>query len=29
VAGQITVFGKGGKTRTVLMPLSVWNAVIL
>jgi len=26
-AGQITVFGKGGKTRTVLMPLSVWNAL--
>ena len=26
-AGQITVFGKGGKTRTVLMPESVWNAV--
>ena len=26
-AGQITVFGKGGKTRAVLMPLSVWNAV--
>jgi len=23
-AGQITVFGKGGKTRTVLMPQSVW-----
>jgi len=28
-AGQITVFGKGGKTRTVLMPQSVWNAVQL
>ena len=28
-AGQITVFGKGGKTRTVLMPSSVWNAVQL
>ncbi len=27
VAGQITVFGKGGKTRTVLMPPSVWNAL--
>jgi integrase/recombinase XerD len=26
-AGQITVFGKGGKTRTVLMPESVWNAL--
>ena len=26
-AGQITVFGKGNKTRAVLMPLSVWNAV--
>jgi len=26
-AGQITVFGKGGKTRTVLMPEYVWNAV--
>ncbi len=28
-AGQITVFGKGAKTRTVLMPSSVWNAVQL
>ncbi len=27
-AGQITVFGKGAKTRTVLMPLSVWNALL-
>lgn len=27
-AGQITVFGKGGKTRTVLMPQSVWEALI-
>ena len=27
-AGQITVFGKGGKTRTVLMPESVWNALM-
>ncbi|WP_013627313.1 tyrosine-type recombinase/integrase [Rubinisphaera brasiliensis] len=27
-AGQITVFGKGGKTRTVLMPQSVWEAVM-
>jgi integrase/recombinase XerD len=26
-AGQITVFGKGNKTRTVLMPGSVWNAL--
>jgi len=26
-SGQITVFGKGGKTRTVLMPQSVWNAL--
>jgi integrase/recombinase XerD len=25
--GQITVFGKGGKTRTVLMPRSVWDAL--
>jgi integrase/recombinase XerD len=28
-SGQITVFGKGGKTRTVLMPQSVWNALQL
>ena len=28
-AGQITVFGKGGKTRSVLMPQSVWNALQL
>jgi integrase/recombinase XerD len=27
--GQITVFGKGGKTRTVLMPRSVWDALQL
>jgi integrase/recombinase XerD len=27
-AGQITVFGKGNKTRTVLMPVSVWNALM-
>jgi integrase/recombinase XerD len=27
-AGQVTVFGKGGKTRTVLMPESVWNALM-
>jgi integrase/recombinase XerD len=26
--GQITVFGKGGKTRTVLIPESVWNALV-
>jgi integrase/recombinase XerD len=25
--GQITVYGKGGKTRTVLMPRSVWDAL--
>jgi integrase/recombinase XerD len=28
-AGQITVFGKGGKTRTVLMPKSVWNSLVV
>lgn len=27
-AGQITVFGKGSKTRTVLVPLSVWNTLM-
>jgi integrase/recombinase XerD len=27
-AGQITVFGKGGKTRTVLVPQSVWNSLL-
>jgi integrase/recombinase XerD len=27
VAGQITVFGKGDKTRTVLIPKSVWEAL--
>jgi integrase/recombinase XerD len=27
-AGQVTVYGKGGKTRTVLMPQSVWTAVM-
>ncbi len=27
--GQITVFGKGGKTRTVLMPRSVWETLQL
>ncbi|QDU94064.1 tyrosine-type recombinase/integrase [Lignipirellula cremea] len=26
-AGQITVFGKGGKTRTVLMPQAIWDAL--
>jgi integrase/recombinase XerD len=26
-AGQITVFGKGNKTRTILMPSTVWNAL--
>lgn len=25
--GQVTVFGKGGKTRTVLLPSSAWNEV--
>lgn len=24
-AGQVTLFGKGGKTRTVLLPMSVWQ----
>lgn len=28
-AGQITVFGKGSKTRTVLVPQQVWNALML
>ncbi len=27
-AGQITVFGKGSKTRTVLVPQSVWNTLM-
>jgi len=27
--GQITVFGKGGKTRTVLIPKTVWNRLML
>ncbi len=27
-AGQITVFGKGNKTRTVLIPQSVWQTLI-
>ncbi|HZS70395.1 MAG TPA: tyrosine-type recombinase/integrase [Candidatus Acidoferrum sp.] len=26
--GQITVFGKGGKTRTVQLPESVWNLLV-
>ena len=25
--GQITVFGKGGKTRVVLLPASVWRSL--
>jgi integrase/recombinase XerD len=28
-AGQITVFGKGGKTRSVLIPASVWSKLLL
>jgi integrase/recombinase XerD len=28
-AGQITVFGKGDKTRTVLMPKSVWETLLV
>lgn len=28
-AGQITVFGKGSKTRTVLVPQSVWTSLML
>lgn len=27
-AGQVTVFGKGGQTRAVLLPASVWRSVI-
>lgn len=27
-AGQITVFGKGGKTRTILLKLKTWNALL-
>jgi len=27
-AGQITVFGKGSKTRTILVPQSVWNTLL-
>jgi integrase/recombinase XerD len=26
--GQITVFGKGGKTRSILLPASVWTGVV-
>jgi integrase/recombinase XerD len=26
-AGQVTVFGKGGKTRSILLPPSVWRAI--
>ena len=26
--GQVTVFGKGGKTNVVLLPVSVWSAVM-
>lgn len=26
--GQLTVFGKGGKTRMILLPLSVWTRLI-
>jgi hypothetical protein len=25
--GQVTVLGKGGKVRTVLLPASVWNEI--
>ena len=28
-AGQIIVFGKGGKTRTVLIPQTVWNQLMM
>lgn len=27
-SGQITVFGKGGKTRSVVVPVLVWSAII-
>jgi integrase/recombinase XerD len=27
-AGQVTVFGKGAKTRTVLLPASVWRELV-
>lgn len=26
--GQISVYGKGGKTRTILLPLSVWEKIM-
>lgn len=26
--GQVTVHGKGGKTRTILIPLSVWESLV-
>lgn len=26
--GQVTVFGKGQKTRTILLPASVWNIIV-
>lgn len=26
--GQVTVFGKGGKTRTILLPTGVWTALL-
>lgn len=26
--GQITVYGKGGKTRTILLPLTVWEKIM-
>jgi integrase/recombinase XerD len=28
-AGQVTVFGKGGKTRVVLLPAGLWNRIEL
>jgi integrase/recombinase XerD len=27
-SGQITVFGKGGKTRTLLLPVSTWRSLL-
>lgn len=27
-AGQLTVFGKGGKTRVVLLPPSIWRSLV-
>ena len=27
-AGQVTAYGKGGKTRVVLLPVSVWNELL-